>query len=89
MRNVKRLENEDNSHEGHEISEAFVDESAEDPISIHSTQDLAGSSTKSHMVKEVVYQEWLLNKQLPPEHKNNVRSAFIQWVDVMMKQHKR
>jgi hypothetical protein len=27
-RNVKRLENEDNSHEGHEISAATVDESA-------------------------------------------------------------
>jgi hypothetical protein len=37
------------------------------------------------MVKEVVYKEWFLNKQLPPEYKNNADSAFIQGVDMIKK----
>jgi hypothetical protein len=82
---VKRLDNEHNSYDSHEISEATVDESAANQISVISVQDLAGSPTESHMVKEIVYKVWFLNKHLPPEFKNNARSVFIQWVDMTKK----
>jgi hypothetical protein len=76
---VKKLENGDKSYESKEVSEATVDESGANQISVTSIQHLAGSPTKSHMVKEVVYKEQFLNKHWHPEH-NSADSAFTQWV---------